>query len=312
MENTVLISLIIPVYGVEAYIGEFARSAFAQSYPHIQYVFVNDGTKDRSMEIVKEVLAEYPNRKEQVVFVDKENAGLPAARRTGLDYVRGDYVYNVDSDDWLSVDGVAKIAEAIAETGSDIIYFNYVKEYANRSKIKREHAYSTDEKKRYIRDMFNHKAYGTLCNKCVKYYLYKDNELFYPHYGYAEDCCMSVQLVGLAKSIAYINEDIYHYRKSNPDAMTRQGAKKRKREYAKNFLALYERYSKVPVCENPVEAILDEMLMCAGWYSVCYNLGLFKEYPYLAKSVCKAKLSMHSEVPILFQLLVKLVALFKK
>ena len=123
---------------------------------------------------------------------------------------------------------------------------------------------------------------------------------------------MSVQLVGLAKSIAYINEDIYHYRKSNPDAMTRQGAKKRKREYAKNFLALYERYSKVPVCENPVEAILDEILMCVGWYSVCYNLGLFKEYPYLAKSVCKAKLRMHSEVPILFQLLVKLVALFKK
>lgn len=312
MENTVLISLIIPVYGVESYIGEFARSVFAQSYPHIQYIFVNDGTKDRSMEIVKEVLAEYPNRKEQTVFVDKENAGLPAARRTGLDYVKGDYVYNVDSDDWLSLDGVAKIAEAIAETGSDIIYFNYVKEYAGRSKIKREHAYGTEEKKGYIRDMFNHKAYGTLCNKCVKYSLYTDNELFYPHYGYAEDCCMSVQLVGLAKSIAYINEDIYHYRKGNPDAMTRQGAKKRKREYAMNFLALYERYSKMPAVENPVVTILDEILMRAGWYSVCYNLGLFEEYPYLAKSVCKAKLRMHSEVPVLFQLLVKFVALLKK
>lgn len=313
MENTVLISLIIPVYGVESYIGDFARSVFAQSYPYIQYIFVNDGTKDRSMEIVKEILeTEYPNRKEQVVFVDKDNAGLPAARRTGLDYVKGDYVYNVDSDDWLSVDGVAKIAEAIADTKSDIIYFNYVKEYANRSKIKCEHAYSTDDKRIYIRNMFNHKAYGTLCNKCIKYSLYTENDLFYPRYGYGEDCCMSVQLVGLAKSIAYLNEEVYHYRKSNPDAMTRQGAKKRKREYAMNFLALYERYLKVPAKENPVAVIFDDILMRIGWYSVCYNLGLFKEYPYLAKAVCGAKLRIHSEVPVLFQLIVKVIALLKK
>ena len=312
MKNTVLISLIIPVYGVEPYIGGFARSAFGQSYSHIQYIFVNDGTKDRSMEIVKDILEkEYPNRKEQVVFVDKENAGLPAARRTGLDYVKGDYVYNVDSDDWLSSDTVAKIVAAIKETESEIVYFNYVKEYANRSKIKREYAYSTAEKKKYIRDMFNHKAYGTLCNKCIKYSLYAGNKLFYPRYGYAEDCCMSVQLVGIAKSIAYINEDIYHYRKSNPNAMTRQGAKKRKREYAMNFLALYEKYREVPADENPVVTILDDILIRAGWYSVCYNLGLFKEYSYLAKAVRKTKLNMNSEVPVLFQLLLKFITLFK-
>ena len=174
MENTVLISLIIPVYGVEPYIGEFARSVFGQSYPHIQYIYVNDGTKDRSMEIVKEILyKEFPNREKQVVFVDKENGGLPAARRTGLDYVKGDYVYNVDPDDWLSPDAVAKIAAAIAATESDIVYFNYVKEYANRSKPKREGVYGIADKERYIRDMYNHKAYGTLCNKCIRYSLYQ-------------------------------------------------------------------------------------------------------------------------------------------
>ena len=312
MENTVLISLIIPVYGVEPYIGEFARSVFGQSYPHIQYIYVNDGTKDRSMEIVKEILyKEFPNREKQVVFVDKENGGLPAARRTGLDYVKGDYVYNVDPDDWLSPDAVAKIAASIAATESDIVYFNYVKEYANRSKPKREGVYGIADKERYIRDMYNHKAYGTLCNKCIRYSLYAENDLFYPLYGYAEDCCMSVQLVGHAKSIAYIDEDIYHYRKGNPNALTRQGVKKRKREYAMNFLALYEKYREVPVGANPVAAIVDEILLQAGWYSVCYGLGLFGEYPYLAKAVRNARVRMRSELPLLLQLFVKFVALFK-
>lgn len=313
MHTPVVISVIVPVYGVEKYIAEFARSAFGQSYQYIQYIFVNDGTKDRSMEIVRDVLEnEFPYRKEQVVFVDKENGGLPSARKTGLEYVKGDYVYNVDPDDWLSCDGVEKIADAIVATDADIVYFNYVKEYPNRSKLKREHDYTTSHKDKYVRDMYNHKAYGTLCNKCIRYSLYENKKLFYPKYGYAEDCCMSVQLVGNAKKIAYINEDIYHYRKGNPQAMTRQGVNKRKREYILNFLSLYENYCDVAVGENPVLPILDDIVMQAAWYSCLYKFGLFREYPYLARAVGKAKIRFGSEVPIALQCLLKTVCLLKK
>ena len=47
MKNDIVISLIVPVYGVEKYIAEFARSVFSQSYPHVQFIFINDGTKER-------------------------------------------------------------------------------------------------------------------------------------------------------------------------------------------------------------------------------------------------------------------------
>lgn len=312
MSTPVLISIIVPVYGVEKYIAEFSRSVFGQSYPHIQYIFVNDGTKDRSIEIVKEVLEkEYPHRQEQVVFVDKENGGLPAARKTGLEYVKGDYVYNVDPDDWLSDGSIAKIAEAITATGCDIIYFNYVKEYQNRSSRKCEREYGISEKDRYVRNMYNHKSYGTLCNKCIRYSLYSDNDLFYPDYGYAEDCCMSVQLVGLAKSIAYINEDVYHYRKGDPHAMTRQGIKKRKKEYIMNFLSLYEKYRNVPVISNPIASIMNDILMQAAWYSCLYGFRLFEEYPYLACELRKVKVRTGSEVPMLLQCFLKIVSFLK-
>lgn len=308
-ENIVTISLVVPIYGVEQYIAEFADSVLGQSYPHIQYVFVNDGTKDASMEVLERVINErYSHRKEQIVIVNKPNGGLPAARHTGLQYATGDYVYHVDPDDWLSENAIALIAEKIQETGSDVIYFNYVKEYATRSSVKREKIYDTHSKRDYIRAMYNHKAYGTLCNKCIKRSVYIGQNLYSPQYGYAEDCCMSVQLIGYASSISYLDAVLYHYRKSNPHAMTRQGFKKRKREYAENFLNLYEHYQGVPF--NPVSCIVDDILLQAGWYSIIYKLSLFKQRPYLSKRIRKARISFGTDVCVVAQLFTKLCALF--
>lgn len=308
----ITISLIVPIYGVEAFIAPFAHSVLSQSYPHIQYIFVNDGTKDASMEVLGQIIDEhYPHRKAQIVIVNKKNGGLPAARHTGLQHVTGDYVYHVDPDDWLSTDAIALIAAKIVETGSDIIYFNYVKEYTNRSSVKREKPYSIAEKEHYIRAMYNHRAYGTLCNKCVKASLYTSHQLYTPRYGYAEDCCLSVQLVGYASSISYLDETLYHYRKSNPHAMTGQNLKKRKREYAENFLNLYETYKDIPSATNPIACLFDDIVIQAGWYSLLYRLGLFKQRPYLAQAIRRAKARRHTDVWFIGQAITKLYALFR-
>ena len=81
--------------------------------------------------------------------------------------------------------------------------------------VKQDGIYTT-LKRVYIRDMYNHKAFGTLCNKCVKRRLYEDNNVYHPLYSYAEDCFLSVQLVGYARSIEYLDMEVYHYRKNNP------------------------------------------------------------------------------------------------
>ena len=312
MKNDIVISLIVPVYGVEKYIAEFARSVFSQSYPHVQFIFINDGTKDNSMDVLNKVVdSEFPDIRDKVVIVDKKNAGLPAARKTGLEYVTGDYVYHVDPDDWISPGSFEAIASKAAETDADIIFFNYVKEYESRTSVKKEYPYRISEKQTYIRNMYNHKAYGTLCNKCVKRSLYTQSEIFHPRYSYAEDCYLSVQLVARASSIAYMDMDVYHYRKNNPHSITRQGRKRRKEEYAMNFLDLYEKYREVPSGENPVEVLFDDILIQAGWYSVIYRLDLFTKYPYLAKAVRRAKVRCGSDVWIPAQLLVKIYALFR-
>ena len=93
MNKDIVISLVVPVYGVEKYIAEFARSVFSQTYPHVQFIFVNDGTKDNSIQVLNDVIDnEFPALRDRIVVVDKKNGGLPAARKTGLEYVTGDYV----------------------------------------------------------------------------------------------------------------------------------------------------------------------------------------------------------------------------
>lgn len=313
MQQNITISIIAPIYGVENYIVEFANSILSQSYPHIEFIFVNDGTKDRSIELFEALIAEkYEHLRPQIKIVHKANGGLPAARRTGLEHATGDYIYNVDSDDWLSEGSIAKIAAKIAESGADIVYFNYVKEYPTRSSVKKERAYGAGEQRLYVRNMYNHRSFGTLCNKCVRRALFTENDIAVPKYGYAEDCFVSTQIVGLAKSVAYLDEDIYHYRKGVATALTSQQRRKRKREYALNFIDLYQKYCDVPKEANPIACIFDDILIQAGWYSIFYRLDLFKEYPWLAEAVRGAKIrGGGSDVPIVAQLFTKLVALFK-
>ena len=301
------------MYGVEPYIVNFAETLLSQRYPHIEFIFVNDGTKDRSVELLEELIErKYSHLKPQIKIVHKANAGLPAARRTGLDHATGDYIYHADSDDWLAEDAIAKIAEKIAQTDADIVYFDFYKEYPTRTKVKRERDYDADAQREYVRNMYNHRSYASVWNKCVRHSLYTDNTIYTPQYGYAEDCYLMSQLVGYSKSIAHLEECLYHYRKGNPNALTKQQRKKRKREYALNFIDLYEKYRDIPQENNPVAVILDDIVIQAGWYSILYNLDLFDNYPWLAEAIGRAQMRRNTDVWLAAQIVTKLCAWFKR
>ena len=122
MNDSIKVSIIIPVYGVEKYIEKCARSLFEQTYSNIEYIFVNDKSKDDSIDILKKILTAYPDRKAQVRIVEHEkNKGLSQARETGIGYASGMYLMHVDSDDYiepnmveLCVDKVTMFATANA------------------------------------------------------------------------------------------------------------------------------------------------------------------------------------------------------
>lgn len=312
MKSPITVSIIAPVYGVERFIADFADSAFSQTYPHIEFIFVNDGTKDRSIEVLNGVIDQkYSHLRERIRIIDKQNGGLPAARKTGVEHATGDYLWHVDPDDWLELDAVESIVRRIEETGAEVVYFNLFKEYEDKSKVKRDRWHAENAQAEYVWDMFNHKSFGSVCNKCIKRSLYDNERVIFAEYSYAEDTFLSSQLVGYSTCLSFLDKPLYHYRKTNPNAITRQNLKKRHREYALNFMRLYDHYRDLPLEQSPIASIHDEILIKLGWYSILYGVDLYKDYPYLASDIRKAKVNSKADVFILGQLLAKLVARFK-
>jgi hypothetical protein len=88
--------------------------------------------------------------------------------------------------------------------------------------------------------------------------------------------------------------------------------KNRRKEYALNFLNLYENYRDVLLSENPISPIVDDILIQAGWYSIIYRLGLFSSHGYLAGAVLKAKMRLHTDVWLPAQMITKTCAWFYK
>lgn len=306
------ISLVVPIYGVERYIRQFAESALGQTYDDIQFVFVNDGTKDRSMEILNELIEEkYQNLKERIVIVDKENAGLPLARKTGLEYAEGEYILFADSDDWLETDAVEKIVKKAVETDADIVYFDLIKEYGNRTSYKAERNYTVDTKEDFIINIFNYKSHGYTVTKCFRRRLYTDNVIFIPKLGMHEDIYLMSQIIFYAESLAHIPEGLYHYRKDNPDSFCAQDKQKRHIASTTNLLDLYEHYRE-NLKGSPIEKVAGGILMRAGQHSLMHGYDFFEKYPYLAADIRNTKVSCRYRTAVPMQVVVKIYALFRK
>ena len=116
------ISVIIPIYNVEPYIVRCAESVFRQDLSESEYevIFVNDGSKDRSMEMLQNFLDTCG--KQNFKVVNKKNGGLSSARNVGIEHANGDYLWFVDSDDWIEPNCLGTIQNRIKETCTDIIF----------------------------------------------------------------------------------------------------------------------------------------------------------------------------------------------
>ena len=106
-------SIIVPVYNVEEYIDDCLKSIFNQSFKDFEVIVVNDGTKDNSMDIVKNY---------DVKVINQENAGLSAARNTGVKSSTGEYLLFIDSDDYIEKDLLKNINNNLKDN-PDVLRF---------------------------------------------------------------------------------------------------------------------------------------------------------------------------------------------
>ena len=211
--TNVKISVCIPVYGVEKYIERCARSLFEQTMTDgIEFIFVNDCTKDKSIEILEQVLSEYPQRKDQVKIIHHEkNGGLVAARNTGLKHATGDYIIHCDSDDWVDLNMYETMYNKAIETDADMVYCDYY--MSNETQNEHFRHLGTCEVTQLTDEMLYGNTMGSLGNKIFKRKIALQSDLYCPdHICMCEDLLRVVQMLTKCKKIAYISEPYYFYR----------------------------------------------------------------------------------------------------
>ena len=213
------VSVIIPIFRVEKFIERCAISLFEQTLDSIEYIFVDDTTPDKSIEILTDVLERYPQRKPQVTILRHDvNKGLPAARNSGLSVAGGEYVFHCDSDDYLESNALEQMLNVAEKTDSDIVWCDYYLSFSMNERIMVQPNYSNSQEA--IKGMLSGTMKYNVWNKLAKRRLYVDNSISFPAgHSMGEDMTM-IKLFAHAKKVAYINAPLYHYIRLNTDAMT--------------------------------------------------------------------------------------------
>jgi len=121
ISNTAVVSIIVPVYNVEAYLERCLISLGAQNYTSLEILLIDDGSTDKSGEIC----LRYSRQDVRFNYTKKENGGLSSARNLGLELATGEFVLFVDSDDFIDTDAVARLVEIMQGENLDILCTNY-------------------------------------------------------------------------------------------------------------------------------------------------------------------------------------------
>lgn len=217
------VSILVPIYGVERYIERCARSLFEQSYPDLEYIFVDDCSPDRSIEILERVMTDYPERKDTVRIVrHSRNRGLAAARNTALDNATGEFVCIVDSDDWLELDGIQMLVDHQLMTQADIVSGNAKKHYEDRVEELTAEKYPSKEEMlvQLLKDTWTMNSF--VWGRIYRRSLYEDHQIRCKEgCDYAEDRYQVVRLAYFSNLSSVVDGIVYNYNKSNESSFTK-------------------------------------------------------------------------------------------
>ncbi len=294
-DNQSLVSILVPIYGVEHFIERCARSLFEQTYKNIEYVFVNDCTKDHSVEVLLKTLDCYPERKNGFKLINHiKNSGIASTRNTLLSQCNGYFFMFVDSDDWLEKDAVEAFVNKQNEGDYDIVTCDYiVYEKSGPTYCPETYKVSPHE---MLNDLLVGKTNGRLWGRLIKTSLIKNNDIaFIDGANFAEDVMFMSFLWFLCTSHFAINKSLYNYERRNISSYTNTFSYQNSIQSLKNLdgarLFFEKRAPQYLVLINTLEAVkvLGHMWLCCKDKSnrEYFNSELIKRLKMLDKNTLR-------------------------
>ena len=213
---TDLVSIIVPVYNVEAYIERCIRSIVKQTYKNIEVILVNDGSTDNSGNLCNK----WSNIDSRIKLVNKMNGGLSDARNWGLEKATGSFVLFIDSDDWIHEDMLMNLMKAIIRHGADIACCGLIEA---RDNLTNNLPWFHDEMLLTRNEALDYLIDNTLLTSHVVTKLYRRSILKYnifPKGIIYEDLYIMHKIFNKCKKIAIVPECLYYYY-CRPDSISR-------------------------------------------------------------------------------------------
>lgn len=215
------VSIIVPIYNAEKYIKKCSMSLFEQDFASIEYIFVDDGSPDNSVQRLEDVIGAYPNRKEDIKIVrNASNLGSGATRGVGMKYATGEYVIQIDADDWVEPNMIRLLYQKAKDEQADIVCCDYYLEFMNHH---RSVSFTLPIDKNAMVNVFNVMPHymNYFWNKLVRRELYIKNNVSFPSgISLCDDLYVTFKLVFLANKVVQVNQPLYHYNQLNIHSIT--------------------------------------------------------------------------------------------
>ena len=208
------VSFVVAVYGVAAYIERCVRSLYGQTLEDIEIVLVDDCSPDDSIDIALRALEKYPERKQQVKIVrHKENTGIHIVRRDGARAATGEYVINIDGDDYAE-DRMAEAMYAKAkETDADIVLCGFWWEQLGGESFVMPVPTDALVDTQSIKDAtLDRRGWPNVWCRMARRSLFEDKRMIWPVASHPDDLVITTAVTFIARSIAAVEEPLYHYR----------------------------------------------------------------------------------------------------
>lgn len=202
-----IISVIIPVYNVECYLHRCVDSVLTQSFKDIEVILVDDGSTDNSGTICDE----YVRKDDRIKVIHKENGGLVSARKAGFEASCGKYIANVDSDDWLELNHLEVLYNALQAKGAEIAQCGYFIDYEDRQE-KVGNRPTSEKSQQLICDFMTGKVHSGVVMKLIDRRLYEMPDFRFPLCDFNEDLHTSISLIINTNKCVFVPECTYHYR----------------------------------------------------------------------------------------------------
>lgn len=218
-----LFSIIIPLYNNEKYIQECIESVINQSEQSFELIIVNDGSTDKSKEIVEE----YKSKHFNIKLINQKNKGLLHTRCIGVECAIGEFIVFVDSDDKIKPDTLKILKKHLLSDNLDMVIYNLArfdekKVFSNSENVFQDCSiFEKNNKEKIFEQLLISSKINSMCLKVVRRDCFDCEEILaYPDVRNGEDLLHTLPVITNAKKIKYIDEVLYLYRINN-ESMTR-------------------------------------------------------------------------------------------